>query len=258
MTFEEQAQRVTGALPDRVREHVARELHAATDELSAMLTRERAADEARTAEQLRLSAVRAAEAQRVAIAAAETRGRDAAHAAADRVQWAASERLLDDFRRLDEAQTLTDVLDGLADAAVRESPRVAVLTVSGGAFDAWRTHGLDPSSLTRDQADVLGDVVRSGRERFAGAGAQSAPVASTADHDGRLLILPIKVGDAVVALVCADPGNREKPDRDGSTEPSIGPSMGSMMLELLTRHAGRALEAVTAARTAQLMKTLRA
>jgi hypothetical protein len=111
-------------------------------------------------------------------------------------------RLVEAIRALDEARSLTGILDALTTAAAHESPRIAVLLRRSGGWHVWRSVGLD------------GDI----------------DAAAIADHAA----VPIVIGGETVGGVHA---------ADGAT-PSI---------EILTRHASRCLESMTAFKTARAL-----
>src|SRR5262249_60477171 len=54
---------------------------------------------------------------------------------------AASERLLDSVRALDNARSLSEILDTLVSGAGREAARVGVLLRRAGRLDRWRFVG---------------------------------------------------------------------------------------------------------------------
>jgi hypothetical protein len=241
MSVDEHTLRLTRGLADRVQEHVSRELQATIEELQRIAAAEQAAAEARMQEQMRLNALRAAGAQLTAITAAETRGREAARANAERTIRAATERLVEGIRRLDDARSLSAILDALADLASQEAPSVALFTVDGNVLRSWKSHGYTaPSSVEIQEGSPLADWLRAGAPDDQDRLGQITLFDGTAGA-GRRVLLPIRVGEGVAAVLCAEQGE------DGAHVEY------SMTLEILTRHAARCLEAVTAARTAQLL-----
>ena len=159
---------------------------------------------------------------------------------------AAVSRLLDAIRALDEAPSLTDVFDALADQAARESDRAAVLLVRGDQLRGWRFVGFGDGAphaqsfeLGLDGTGVIVEAVRS-----------RAPKTASPEHNGFAfaplpagragLAVPVEVGGHVVAVVYADGAAPE-----AGTKPSGWPDV----LEILARHAGRCLEAVTLTHT---------
>ena len=84
----------------------------------------------------------------------------ALRAAAEQGSLAAMERLLEAFRRLDQATTLTALIDALAEAAAGETTRSAVFVVRGRDVRGWRVAG-----FTDAPADVRLVSVVAGRRR---------------------------------------------------------------------------------------------
>lgn len=154
-------------------------------------------------------------------------------------------RLLEGIRALDEAQSITEVLDALADHASREAERVAILIVRGDRIRGWRLTGFGPETpdarsldLGLDGVGVIVEAVRMKMPKTSGpelSGFGFAPVPT-----GRAgLAVPIEVGGQVVAAVYAD---------DAVAQPRAVPSAWPEVVEILARHAGRCLEALTALR----------
>ena len=163
-------------------------------------------------------------------------------------------RLLDGVRRLDLAVRLTDALDALAELVGNEAARAAVLTVQDDRVHGWRFVGFGPA-LDDDPAHrvemeygeagivgraiVTGDVcsVVSGPDGVPGNG---EPAFTTLPAGVHALAVPVRVGGQVMAVVYGD---------DAERRPAVG---WRDSLEVLARHAGHCLEALTAARAAQL------
>src|SRR5262245_60823141 len=132
-------------------------LHSAFDALTESLHREIAArlDAARAAlagsgraERDAAVAEAATEARRVAeqeagpkISDRLARSEDALRAELEGAHRAASERLLDAIRAIDEAQGLSSILDALAEAAATESGRAAIFLPQGATLKGWRLVG---------------------------------------------------------------------------------------------------------------------
>src|SRR5687767_9061031 len=82
---------------------------------------------------------------------------------------AAADSLADDLRSLDEAGSLSDVLERLAAAAVRHAERAALLIVRNGRLRGWQLLGFprrpatDPLELSLDAAGIAADALRGGR-----------------------------------------------------------------------------------------------
>jgi hypothetical protein len=155
-------------------------------------------------------------------------------------------RLLDATRALDEASSLTDVLDTLTERAAHEADRVGVLLVRGDRLRGWRLTGFGDEApdarsveLTLDDAGIIVEAVRSKSAKTAGpelSGFGFAPLPA-----GRAaLAVPVEVGGRVVAVVYAD---------DAASESGTVPSAWPEVVEILARHAARCLEALTVLHT---------
>jgi hypothetical protein len=160
-------------------------------------------------------------------------------------------RLVDAVRSLDEAQSLGEVLDALADCAGKEAARVAVLLVKGDRLAGWRLVGFggqspEPSSIQLDSesAGIAGAVVHTGvsvsrTSNMAGqphSPHSALPAFAQGTDPSLALALPILVGGRVVAVLYADAPPHDAPSAS---------SRRSLVLEVLARHASRALEAMT-------------
>ena len=182
---------------------------------------------------------------RIDAAVAEARGgeRDA--------EMAAVARLLESIRSLDAATSLSEVLDALGQAAAREASRAAVLVIRNERLVGWRltgfgAHDTQPKGvdLGLKESGVMGAAVAAARPvttRDAHAAHAGAGFATVPD-DRMGFAVPVSVGGRVVAVVYADSA-----DADGRehTVPSAWPEV----IEVLARHAGRCLEALTVQKT---------
>ncbi len=227
------------------REAVARDIRSQVEaEVGQKLSDELAAAETRMQVALAGSEARAAEALKDAVSAARAKERD--------VEMAGVTRLLESIRGLDGASSLSEVLDALALAAAREAARAAVVVLRGDRVQGWKMSGFgqrdtQPKSvdLLIGESGVIGMAVaasrvvttRDGQNAAAGPGFELLP----ADRMG--LAVPVVVGGRVVAVVYADgvtQDGRERPVPSGWPE----------VIEVLARHAGRCLEALTTQRAA--------
>jgi hypothetical protein len=174
----------------------------------------------------------------------------ALRAAAEQGSLAAMERLLDAFRRLDQASTLTALIDTLAEAAAGETTRSAVFVVRGREARGWRVAGFADApadirlvSVPLDAAGAIGVCVRSkGRvditpATFADTGALAFMTAADAASG---LAMPVTLGGETAAIIYGDDGG------------AGGPAGWRETIEILARHASRCLEAQTAIRAAKL------
>jgi len=170
---------------------------------------------------------------------------------AHQVNLAHAARLVDAVRMLDDARALSEALDALAECAGQEVERAAVLLVKGERLRGWRMAGFPDAGpaknieLDLDAAGLAGAVVRTGI-------AVSRPIVAPGDEQGtrqpalppfaqeagarHAMALPILVGGQVVAVLYADAPRTDTPSA-ASRWPAV--------LEILARHASRALEAMT-------------
>ena len=190
------------------------------------------------------SAARAADTLKEAVAAARALEREG--------EMAGVTRLLESIRGLDGASSLSEVLDALALAAAREAARAAVVVLRGERIQGWKISGFGPRDMqpksidmVLSEAGVIGLAVgaarvvttRDGQSAGAGPGFETLPT----DRMG--LAVPVIVGGRVVAVVYADGVALDGHER-------AVPSGWPEVIEVLARHAGRCLEALTTQRAA--------
>ncbi len=198
---------------------------------------------------------------RLAAERAEADRETAARHAADRAVWeaqvrfahqsaelAAGTRLVNAFRSIDAGQSLSDIMTTLIDAASDNAARVALFLAAGLQVKSWRFHGFEPPftgddslTLSVPEAGIIADAIES-RAAIAGGGDCFAPAPAFADLplNRRAVAVPILVNDEVVGVVYADQG----------ASGEVGLASWASTIEILTRHASRALEALTAHRLA--------
>jgi hypothetical protein len=167
-------------------------------------------------------------------------------------------RLADAIRALDEARTLGEVLETLAECAGREVDRAAVLVVKGDRLNGWRFSGFGSSTpaprsinLSFEDAGLPGAVVRTGvavsRPAVGpGPSQERQPALPPFAQDigtRHALALPVTVGGTVIAVLYADAPRLDTPSAS-SRWPAV--------LDVLARHASRALEAMTVQQAAGL------
>ena len=161
-------------------------------------------------------------------------------------------RLLESVRGRDGATSLSEVLDARALAAAREAARAAAVVLRGERIQGWRMSGFgprdaQPKSIDLPLADsgVIGLAIgaaravttRDSQTASLGPGFETLP----ADRMG--LAVPVIVGGRVVAVVYADAVAVDGHQRHV-------PSSWPELIEVLARHAGRCLEALTNQKTA--------
>ena len=161
-------------------------------------------------------------------------------------------RVCDGVRRLDQARSLSDVLDTLATLAGDEAPRAGVLTVQDKRVRGWRFVGFGSAlrsaqqvDLPLGQAGIVGHSAMSGESRAVVSGPggvpeEAEPAFTTVPTGAHALAVPVMVRGEVTAIVYGD---------DGARRPGAG---WRESLEILARHAGHCLEGLTVARLAQL------
>lgn len=191
-TFDDRLKRAVDTLGDRLRDEIARELRVVTDELS-------------TGDSTVITA-----------------------SLPPLQQPSTSLRVLDAVRALDEAASLSAVLDTLIDHATAEGSRAGLFLVHAGGLRAWR----DNDRLA--ETDIMAEAVRTKRavSRTA-AGSEASPFANAAAV-AHLHAFPLALSGDVVAVLCVEGG-------DAAT------------LEVLARHAARLLESFTAFKTARAL-----
>lgn len=264
MSLEERIRQSVGLALDDMRARMESEVRAIAQELVASAAEERhlavasARDESRAEADERLHAIeRDAEARvRAATEATEARVRaelEALAAANPRPGECDTELgdltpLIDAVRSLDAASSLSEVLDRLGEAAGRQSVRAALVVVRGGRVQGWRLSGFgaldaQPKSFDLGLADVgIIGTAAAGHGVVSTRDGGNAPAFAELPADRLGFAAPVVVGGRAVAVVYADTGL--------SREREV-PGEWLEMTEILARHAGRCLEALTARRTVQ-------
>jgi hypothetical protein len=226
------------------RETAAREIRREIEaELEPKIADAVASTETRLRVMLAETQVRAAEDLKAAVADARVKQRE--------IEMAGVTRLLESVRGLDGATTLSEVLDALALAAARESARAAVVVVRGERISGWKMSGFGPRDAQPKSIDL--PLAESGVISIAASAAravttrdsQTAVIGPGFDQlpaDRMGLAVPVIVGGRVVAVVYAD---AVAVDVQGQPVPGSWPEL----IEVLARHAGRCLEALTVQRT---------
>ena len=216
-------------------------LAAARQDADTLLVAARAEAERGQLEQSRLQ-------QQADAHAAAFRETEQARAHAVDALVAGGRRMLEGVKALDGATSLSEVLDALTAASAAASGRAAMMVVKGDRLLGWRTTGfgeLDAQPRTIESstadADALARAVATGKPVVTGSGpASNAPAFVPADGGRAGIAVPLLVGGRAVAVVYAD-----SPDATIEVLPS------QAAVEVLVRHAGRCLEALTVQRAAQ-------
>jgi predicted nucleic acid-binding Zn-ribbon protein len=166
-----------------------------------------------------------------------------------RTKLAQTARLTSAFRTLDQAASLGDILEHLAQSACQESGRTAVFLVNGGKLRGWRALGFPEgqpivgSDFDPAESGVVGQVVRSGAgQQFRNGDATHLPAFAQADGPRDAVALPVQVGGSVIAVLYADAARADRPEDPEWLE----------SIDAMTKHAGRVLEAMTVRQAAAL------
>lgn len=167
---------------------------------------------------------------------------------------AAVERLLDGVRALDRARSLSEILDTLASCAAREVARAGVLLVREGRLTGWRLMGFETTrgdtgvDIALDEGGVIAEAVRTNAAASGETGGEAGPPRFAALDKGReSLAVPLALCGDIVAVLYADEGTGSP--RSGEHARQTWPEL----LEILARHAARALEGMTALKAARAM-----
>jgi hypothetical protein len=195
MTLDDRLKRAVDTLGDRLRDEMTRELRRVTEELSA---------EAQAQREAAVQAALASQPPPPAPVAEPPPALNAVH------------RVLDGVRAIDNARTLTEVLDALLSGAVAESSLAGVLLIRGEKATGWREN----RSFELPLAEM--GVVDAVRLRLA----ENGPMAIEAQ------VIPLSLGGETIATLYAEGGD-------------------AGALEILARHASRVLETLTAFKTAR-------
>jgi hypothetical protein len=166
-----------------------------------------------------------------------------------RAKLAQAARLTSALRTLDEATSLGDILDHLAQSARQETGRTALFLVNGKKLRGWRALGFedgDPivgSDFEPAEAGVVGHAVRLGiSQQHRNGDSARLPSFASAGGPRDAVALPVQVGGSVIAVLYADAARTDRPE-----DPEWLDTMDAM-----TKHAGRVLEAMTVRQAAAL------
>jgi hypothetical protein len=172
-----------------------------------------------------------------------TLARTRAEASADAL--AASERMVTAVRTLDTGQTLSEIMNTLIRCAGLETSRVGIFVRDGANLRSWKLIGFDRPEgessleLPLSEAGVIGEALQSGQVMLATPGAALvAPRFATLPPDHTALAVPLVISREVIGVLYADPGPDDRGER---------PAWAST-IEILGRHATRALEVLTASK----------
>lgn len=185
----------------------------------------------------------------VALAGSDVRAEAAANL------QAASGRLVDAIRAIDAAQNLSKILDVMITAATAEVGRAAVFLLEGETLKGWRLVGFDLLGGNGSAIELLisdGGMIAEAAESAQVVRLDPGPPRTTqppafADVPDQSLALavPLVMSEQVFAVLYVDEGSHES-----ARESWPG------TIEVLARHAARALEAITATRLAQVAEVV--
>ena len=158
-------------------------------------------------------------------------------------------RLAAAFRSLDEATSLGDILEHLARLACQESGRTAVFLLNGNRLRGWRAVGFDAnnpivgSDFEPGDIDVIGKAARLGKgQQHRNGDATRLPPFASSQGPRDAVAVPVQVGGSVIAVLYADAARTDSPEEPGWLR----------LVDAMTRHAGRALEAMTVRQAAAM------
>jgi len=180
--------------------------------------------------------------------AGRAEGRAAERADRAAAETPAGERLLEAVRTIDRAGSLSEILDALLAGTGSDASRVAILLLRGDRLRGWRFAGfglpLDSASdyeLSIDDAGIIAEALRT-KTAVSGNDARSAPAFAPHPDGAVAVALPVCIAGETVAVVYAD----------RALEQSADDTAWPARLEVLTRHAARSLESITALKAARL------
>ena len=245
----ESAKRESSSLLDEARRTVEAE---AARKWEAERTKLRAEAEQTRAAELQAARATADQALKEGLAAARVEASQARTTEMREAREKEFQRLLASMGALDQATSLGQVLDMLADRAAGEAPRVAVLVVQGIRVCGWRfvgfpnvrdAHSVD---LAVDESGLIGRAIREGRACSGpvgpGAPAGSLPAFAASPEHRTTQAVPVRVGGRVTAVVYAD---------EAAQSSERLPTSWASAIQILARHAGHCLEVLTALRVSQ-------
>jgi hypothetical protein len=157
---------------------------------------------------------------------------------------------------MDEASTLSEVLDALSEGVSAQAPRSAVLVFQEDRARIWRRNGFPQDAPGMgadlhlpDHADLKAILDSAAPAIVESSSDDTEPVlglaALSAGRQG--LAVPVAIGGQSAALVYADGGDDEQALAPGWTD----------AVEILARHAARCLETLTAMRAAGYARSRR-
>jgi hypothetical protein len=252
MDFDDRLHRAFDALAERLHQDIDAQLDAVRVELTGAVQIERdtavadASHEARTAAEREL---------RDRVAGEIVKAGEVARAEASAAQQAVGERLTEAIRAIDGAHSLSEILDVLVTSA-GHAGRAAIFLPQGSTLKGWRRVGFDgldsgdsSTELSLVDGGMIAEACATGRLiRLDGGSPRSTmlPTFVELPADAGAIAVPLVMTGQVFAVLYADEGGSEPGQQ------AFWPSS----LEVLSRHAARALEAITATRLAQVAEAV--
>ena len=168
---------------------------------------------------------------------------------------AAADRLVEAIRAMDGAHGLSEILDVLIAAAGAEVGRAVIFLPQGTTLKGWRLVGFDALGAAGSDVELpfadggmIAEASETARLIPLNPGSPRAtllPAFVDLPEQSRALAVPLVMAGQVFAVLYADEGNNDAAVSDDTWPAAI---------EVLARHAARALEAITASKLAQVME----
>lgn len=243
-TLNQQLRHAFDGLAERVRDEVTFRGQSLLEGLMAAAEAERAEAVARATKDVQAAAEQeAGERLSQRLAAAETSLRTTLRVDAQHHEEAAAARLLAAVQAMDRGQSLSEILNALVDGAAAEAKRAAMFLRKDGRLQSWRLAGFGDAGqsavdLAIPESGMLGEAARTG----ALVKDTVPPAFAALPPDRPAAAIPLVMSGQVFAVLYADQG----------ASGEIEGEAWRATLEVLSRHAARALEAVTALRLAQV------
>lgn len=153
------------------------------------------------------------------------------------------------FRAIDQAATLTQVLDALLDGVGAVFPRAALFLVKPPKLQGWRSIGFESGAAITAQFEVplatdsvLARAATTGRTIVSGGTPASESRTTGTARELWTVTLPVMLGDRVAAVVYGDEGARV-----GNEPPALDPARAIDVSQRLASHAAQRLAALAAA-----------
>ena len=168
----------------------------------------------------------------------------------------AGERLIEAVRTIDGAHSLSDVLDALVACASTEVGRAALFLLQEPMLKGWRLAGFDEFGAVGSRVELPvadGGLIAEAADtcrvvRVDPGSPRNGVLPAFVNLPGQALALavPLVMSGQAFAVLYVDEGHNEAMARDS----------WPATIEVLARHAARALEAITASRLAQVSESI--